>query len=81
MHALTFSMLGLSMKLLLGLIIVQTCFAAPLDAGVQFEKRDDSLPLLKLPYGTWRASKHDPNGDVWFTLPHTSGKCDLIMTQ
>ena len=55
----------LSVTFLLGLLVTPACFAAPLDTGVLFDKRDDSLPLLKLPYGTWRASRHDLNGDVW----------------
>ena len=39
--------------------------AAPAKPGLQFDKRAD-LPLLKLPYATYRAASYDPNGDVRF---------------
>ncbi len=39
--------------------------ATPAKLGLQFDKRDD-LPLLKLPYATYRAASYDPNGDVSF---------------
>lgn len=37
--------------------------ASPAKLGLQFDKRDD-LPLLKLPYATYRAASYDPDGDV-----------------
>lgn len=39
------------------------CQAAPAQNGIQFDKRAD-LPLLKLPYATYRAASYNPNGDV-----------------
>ena len=40
--------------------------AAPeAELGIEFESDDTSgLPLLKLPYGTWRAYQHDSENDV-----------------
>ncbi|KAG8533899.1 uncharacterized protein KY384_001640 [Bacidia gigantensis] len=38
--------------------------AAPAPLEVKFEKRAD-LPLLTLPYGTYRASSYNPNGDIY----------------
>ncbi|KAI9814164.1 MAG: hypothetical protein M1832_005975 [Thelocarpon impressellum] len=53
--------------LLLGLAAHSVCAAPTLgrDIGLKFEKRGDGLPLLRLPYGTWRAAKYDPNGDLY----------------
>lgn len=34
------------------------------DLGLRFDKRADELPTLTLPYATYRASEHDPNGDA-----------------
>ena len=35
------------------------------DLGIEFESDDPtSLPLLKLPYGTWRAARYDEEEDV-----------------
>lgn len=46
------------------LLLVRLCIAAPADCGIRFDKRDGALPFLTLPYGTWQATKYDPNGDV-----------------
>ena len=43
--------------------LVAVAQAAPAKLGLQFDKRDD-LPLLKLPYATYRAASYDANGDV-----------------
>ena len=43
--------------------LVVIAHAAPAKLGLQFDKRDD-LPLLKLPYATYRAASYDANGDV-----------------
>lgn len=32
--------------------------------GVTFSKRQDELPTLTLPYGTWRASDYNADADV-----------------
>lgn len=34
------------------------------DIGVKFDKRQDELPTLTLPYGTWRASDYNADADV-----------------
>ncbi|KKY22420.1 putative lipase 2 [Diplodia seriata] len=41
--------------------------AGPLGAklGVKFSKRQDELPTLTLPYGTWRASEYNADADVY----------------
>ena len=39
--------------------------------GLKFDKRDDGLPTLTLPYGTWRAANYDANGDVSVTATCT----------
>ncbi|PGH18731.1 hypothetical protein AJ80_04385 [Polytolypa hystricis UAMH7299] len=36
------------------------------DLGIQFEKRADELPTLKLPYATYRAHKYDKVADIYF---------------
>ncbi|EKG17965.1 Carboxylesterase type B [Macrophomina phaseolina MS6] len=33
--------------------------------GVKFDKRQDELPTLTLPYGTWRASEYNADADVY----------------
>ncbi|KAL9088950.1 MAG: hypothetical protein Q9165_006007 [Trypethelium subeluteriae] len=33
--------------------------------GIKFDKRDDALPTLTLPYGTYQATKYDSNSDVY----------------
>lgn len=40
--------------------------ASPLgvNIGVKFDKRQDDLPTLTLPYGTWRASDYNADADV-----------------
>ena len=43
--------------------LVVIAYAAPAKLGLDFDKRDD-LPLLKLPYATYRAASYDSNGDV-----------------
>ena len=61
------------------LLLSSVCESAPLEAGVQFDKRADGLPLLKLPYGTWRASKYNPNGDVCRTTSVQGHERPLIV--
>ncbi|EOD44796.1 putative carboxylesterase family protein [Neofusicoccum parvum UCRNP2] len=41
--------------------------AGPLgvNLGVKFDKRQDELPTLTLPYGTWRASDYNADADVY----------------
>lgn len=39
-------------------------FAAPSQLGLQFEKRAGALPILTLPYATYRAATYNPSGDV-----------------
>lgn len=46
------------------LLLVWLCIVASADCGVWLDKRDGALPFLTLPYGTWQATKYDPNGDV-----------------
>ena len=39
--------------------------AQELELGIEFENNDpNSLPLLRLPYGTWRAFRYDDRNDV-----------------
>ena len=38
--------------------------AALVSLGVQHDKRAGTLPTLTLPYGTYRASLYNPDGDV-----------------
>lgn len=45
------------------LLALACCQAAPAQNGIRFDKRAD-LPLLKLPYATYRAASYNPNGDV-----------------
>ncbi|KAL8650968.1 MAG: hypothetical protein Q9210_003512 [Variospora velana] len=40
-------------------------FAAPPQLGLKFDKRADALPTLTLPYGTYRAARYNPNGDLY----------------
>ncbi|KAL8800938.1 MAG: hypothetical protein Q9182_004820 [Xanthomendoza sp. 2 TL-2023] len=44
---------------------VSATLAAPPQLGLKFDKRADSLPTLTLPYGTYRAAKYNPNGDIY----------------
>lgn len=46
------------------LLLAWLCSTAPVELGIRFDKRDGALPTLTLPYGTWRATKFEPNGDV-----------------
>jgi len=39
------------------------------DNALQYEGAESvEMPLLKLPYGTWRASSYDQNSKVWALL-------------
>lgn len=49
----------------LSLALAWFCITAPTDHGIRFDKRDGALPTLTLPYGTWQATKFDPNGDIY----------------
>ncbi|KAL8851638.1 MAG: hypothetical protein Q9221_003475 [Calogaya cf. arnoldii] len=53
-------------KLLISLCL---CTAATLatspQLGVKFDKRDDGLPILTLPYATYRAASFNPDGDIY----------------
>ncbi|KAL9594897.1 MAG: hypothetical protein Q9219_006774 [cf. Caloplaca sp. 3 TL-2023] len=40
-------------------------FAAPPRLGLQFDKRAGELPILTLPYATYRAARYNPNGDIY----------------
>lgn len=55
----------------LSLALAWFCITAPTDHGIRFDKRDGALPTLTLPYGTWQATKFDPNGDVSFNSMFT----------
>ncbi|KAL8646019.1 MAG: hypothetical protein Q9226_007047, partial [Calogaya cf. arnoldii] len=33
--------------------------------GIKFDKRDDGLPILTLPYATYRAASFNPDGDIY----------------
>ena len=47
----------------------QRTIARELELGIKFENNDaDSLPLLRLPYGTWRAYRYDIENDVGVSL-------------
>lgn len=49
--------------------------AAEPDLGIQFEKRQaGELPLLKLPYGTWRAARYDQNVGIHTEIVSYSGR-------
>ncbi|KAF2454648.1 Alpha/Beta hydrolase protein [Lineolata rhizophorae] len=39
--------------------------APPSSLGIKFVERDNSLPTLTLPYGTWRAAKYNHNADIY----------------
>ncbi|KAL8717750.1 MAG: hypothetical protein Q9225_005036 [Loekoesia sp. 1 TL-2023] len=39
--------------------------AAPQQIRLQFDKRDGALPVLTLPYATYRAARYNPNGDIY----------------
>ena len=56
-------MAGLSLFLLV-LSLLISCQAAPVELGIQFDKRAATLPTLTLPYGTYRASSYDADADV-----------------
>ena len=60
-------------SLLLGTLFAGAALSAPLghethrtsaDIGVQLDP-SGGLPLLQLPYGTWRANSYDKENDVW----------------
>ena len=53
-----------SFLLLLVLSFLLSCQAAPVELGIQFDKRASTLPNLVLPYGTYRASSYDAGADV-----------------
>ena len=46
------------------LVLAWLCVTSPADFGIRFDKRYGALPTLTLPYGTWKATKFDLNGDV-----------------
>lgn len=46
------------------IVCASSILAAPPKLGLKFEKRAGGLPTLTLPYGTYRAAKYNPNGDV-----------------
>ena len=54
------------------LSLAAICCPASADLGITFDKRADSLPVLKLPYASYRAASYDPNGDVCTSLPSLS---------
>lgn len=76
LRALRFALIVmLPLHLLLTALFLPLVLSAPAaqptaeDSGISFEKRaDSSLPLLKLPYGTWRAAKYDSSSDVRFNV-------------
>ena len=45
-------------------VLAALCYAAPRKLGLKFDKRESALPTLTLPYATYRASHHNPDGDV-----------------
>ena len=50
-------------RIFITFLAVACCHAAPAQNGIHLDKRAD-LPLLKLPYATYRAASYNPNGDV-----------------
>lgn len=54
--------------LLLASVYVIASVTNPVELGIRFDTHAGGLPTLTLPYGTWRASKFDPNGDVRFDM-------------
>ncbi|GME50176.1 putative lipase 2 [Neofusicoccum parvum] len=52
---------------LLATVVQAAPAAGPLgvNLGVKFDKRQDELPTLTLPYGTWRASDYNADADVY----------------
>jgi hypothetical protein len=53
---------------LLNLLLVGVASATSASHGLRGESKD-SLPLLDLPYGTWRAAKYDSASDVRLSPP------------
>lgn len=49
---------------MLAVQLVSLCWCAPSQLGIKLDKRDDALPTLTLPYGTYRAKSYNANGDV-----------------
>lgn len=45
---------------------ISASFARPLDQHDTSAQAD--LPILKLPYGSWRAAKYDAATDVWLIV-------------
>jgi len=39
--------------------------SSQIDLGVHFTSNTSALPILTLPYGSWRASQYDSAQDVW----------------
>lgn len=62
---------GMIEYILLSLLLASFCITAPTEQGIRFDKRDGALPTLTLPYGTWQATKFDPNGNVSFDFMFT----------
>ena len=56
--------MAVSLLFLLVLSFFLSCQAAPVELGIQFDKRAATLPTLTLPYGTYRASSYDADADV-----------------
>lgn len=55
----------------LSLLLASFCITAPTEHGIRFDKREGALPTLTLPYGTWQATKFDPNENVSFHFMFT----------
>ena len=48
-------------------LLLSVATARSLALGISFD--DGGLPLLRLPYGVWRASAYDADGDVRAAAP------------
>jgi hypothetical protein len=46
---------------LLSLVVARTIQALP---GGHFDSRQQTLPVIELPYGTWQAASYDAESDV-----------------
>lgn len=69
-------------SLLICLLATAVC-AAPTagpQLGVKFSKRQNELPTLTLPYGTWRASEYNADADVRGSTDVAEGTADQQRT-
>jgi hypothetical protein len=62
-------MMNLSLFLIL---LLPCCFAVPTELGISFDDSNEALPLLTLPYGTWRAIKYTDDVSPSYLLIQTN---------